>query len=69
MTKNSRARGRSQAIAGKIKENVGKRSGNAQRETTGAADGIQGAAKENAAKVAEQVVDATQEVSGTIELS
>jgi uncharacterized protein YjbJ (UPF0337 family) len=66
MAKNSRARGRSKAIAGNIKQNVGKLIGNPQMEADGAAEEIRGEAEEDAAKASERVVGAGQELSGTI---
>jgi uncharacterized protein YjbJ (UPF0337 family) len=66
MAKNSRARGRNQVIAGKVKQGVGKLIGNEQMVADGARGVIQGQAQEEAAKSAERVIGAGEELSGTI---
>jgi uncharacterized protein YjbJ (UPF0337 family) len=66
MAKNSRARGRNQAIAGKIKQGFGKITGDKQMQAAGALDVIQGEADESAVKASERATGAIQELSGTI---
>ncbi len=66
MAKNSRARGRSQVIAGNVKQGFGKLIGNQQLEAEGAAEVIEGEANEAAAKLSERVGGAAQELSGTL---
>jgi uncharacterized protein YjbJ (UPF0337 family) len=66
MAKNSRARGRNQAIAGKVKQGVGKLIGNQKMAAAGSAEVAQGQAEESAAKASERMIGAGQELSGTL---
>jgi uncharacterized protein YjbJ (UPF0337 family) len=66
MAKNRRAQGRNQAIAGNIKQGVGKLIGNKQMEAAGATEVMQGQAIEATAKASERIAGAAQELSGTI---
>ncbi|MDZ4718054.1 MAG: CsbD family protein [Roseiflexaceae bacterium] len=66
MAKNSRARGRSKALAGNVKQGVGKLIGNEQMEAEGSTEVIQGEAEEAAAKASERLAGAGQELSGTV---
>jgi uncharacterized protein YjbJ (UPF0337 family) len=66
MAKNSRARGRNQALVGKGKQGVGKLIGNQQMQAEGATEVMQGEADEAAVKASERVIGAVEVLSGTI---
>ncbi|MEI6179823.1 MAG: CsbD family protein [Chloroflexales bacterium] len=63
---NSRVHGRNQALAGKVKQGVGKLIGDEQLEAAGASEVIQGEANEAAAQAAERTIGAVEELRGTI---
>ena len=66
MAKNSRARGRNQAIAGKVKQGLGKLIGNKQMEAEGTIEVIRGEADEASVKASERAIGAGQELGGTL---
>ncbi len=69
MAKNSRARGRAKALAGTVKQGIGKLIGDTQMETVGAVEILQGEADEASVKASERTLGAGQELSGAIKQS
>jgi uncharacterized protein YjbJ (UPF0337 family) len=66
MAKNSRARGRKQALAGKVKKSVGRLIGNEDLVAAGTRQVIEGEAAEAKAKASERAIGAAHELSGKL---